>query len=116
MVTQRPNPFGTDRERQVRARIGEPQVRLSKTVTRTGSSRMERFARRAGAWAAQSRLRPATTVYLAAFGFFAALTRPARDLTAKLKRSDAAQLAIMTTIWVASIIYLLATGQSAGIG
>jgi len=80
---------------------------------------MERAGRRAGEWAAHSRLRFAARVYVALFDFMAVLTRPARDLTAKLKQSNAVKtlwLAILLVVFVGSIVYSLVTGEGNGPG
>ena len=124
MVPLDPNPFGESRkrraedrrERRVRALL-ESDAGISNTAT--GPSRAERIGRRAGRWAAQSRLRFAANIYVAVFDFTATLARPARDFVAKLKRSKTVTLigtAIVLAVWVGAIVYSIVTGEGSGPG
>jgi hypothetical protein len=126
MVPQDPNPFGEsrkrrveDRKRRVLASLGEAQADIANTATAAGPSRAERIGRRAGEWAAQSRVRFAANVYVAVFDFTATLTRRPRDFVAKLKQSKTVMLigtAILLVIWVGAIVYSVVTGEGSGPG
>ncbi len=113
-----PNPFGEDRTLKRRARTLAVKLPAptSNATTAARLSSAERVGRRAGTWAAQSRFATSITVML---DLTAKLTRPARDLTAKLKRSNTMRLiwlATLFTILLGSIVYSLVTGEGNGPG
>ncbi len=113
-----PNPFGQERTLKRRAlSLAPSRARTPKPLTAAGPSMAERIGRRAGRWAAQSRLHFAASAYVAVFDFTATLTRPARESTAKLKRSNtvkAVWFGIILVVFVGSIIYSLVTGEGTG--
>jgi hypothetical protein len=114
------NPFGDDRrERRARVIAGMLQEDTTGEATAAGLTRMERTARRIGAWAAQSRFRCVASFIVAPLGFVATLTRPARDLAARLKQSSAVKTAwgaLLIVLFVGSIVYALVTGEGSGPG
>ncbi len=122
MVPMDPDPFGEGRKRRLPIYAQERQAQMTNAATpgsTSSPSRAERVGRRAGRWAAQSRLRFAANVYVAMYDFTATLTRPARDFIAKLKRSKTAILigsAIWLALWVWSIVYSIVTGEGSGPG
>lgn len=115
-----PNPFGEDRTLRSRARIlALNRQRAPNEVTASGSPRAVRIGRRAGTWAAQTRLRRFAPLIVVAYDLAATVTRPTRDLAAKLKQSRAANavwFALVLIVFVGSIIYGLVTGEGNGPG
>jgi hypothetical protein len=118
MVPLDSNPFGEDRTLARRARAVALKRRTPTAgTTRTERSRTERLARHAGTWAARSRL--AASFLTVVFDLAERLTRPERELAAKLKQSNVVRTTwamIVLAIFLGSIVLSLVTGEGSGPG